>query len=131
MSKADSNGKNHSNKKQSKDRILRARDIIPGVPKSNLEKTAEEHTNTKQASNIPKFDLADDIMAKHREITAMRRKAPGKKAEAPSIEKTTKPLSLQQKIIADIVARDIEKLCRYDISGTKQQDSKPTNKNTK
>ncbi len=130
MSKADSNEKNHSNTEQTKDRILRAKDIIPGEPKGNSEKTpksAKDRSNTKNAGNIPQFDLADDIMAKHREITAIKRKAPAKKFEAPgikqhaeptaaAIEQITPSLSIQQKIVADIVARDIEKLCCGDIN---------------
>jgi hypothetical protein len=126
LSKADSNEKNHSNTEQTKDRILRAKDIIPGEPKGNSEKTkklAKDRSN----GNIPNFDLADDIMAKHREITAVKRKAPAKKIEAPgikqqagptatAIEQTTPSLLIQQKIVADIVARDIEKLCCGDIN---------------
>lgn len=84
---------------------------------------------------IPRFDLAEQILAEQRKIAAMRRKAPpkagmnsvgvgrpGRKAEAPSRESavqsvryTIQPppmVSEQEQIIAEIVARDIEKLCR-------------------
>lgn len=105
---------------------------------------------------IPKFDLAEQILAEQRKIAATRRKAPpkvgpvrdskdlgprdkssdgagmlkagaagpGRKAEAPgresrvqSVMYTVQPpprVSEQEQIIAEIVARDIEKLCRGD-----------------
>ncbi len=89
---------------------------------------------------IPKFDLAEQIMAEQRKITAIRRKAPGKtkrlpsqdgaagkKTKAPDLQSqaqltgyTIKPppptLSEQEQIIAEIVARDIEIFCRCDTS---------------
>ena len=72
---------------------------------------------------IPSFDLAEEIMAEQRKITAIRRKAPGKKTETERLkpkvrpvdhitEQLTSSLSKQDKIIADIVARDIERLCQ-------------------
>jgi len=69
---------------------------------------------------IPKFDLAEEIMAQQRKIIAAKRKAPGKnnnneqKSAGPLTDTADKPLAMQPKkyrIIADIVARDIEKLC--------------------
>jgi len=77
----------------------------------------------RETSEIPKFDLAEQILAEQRKITAIRRKAPGKKPEVPdqqtqaeSIGYTRPPptLSEQEQIIAEIVARDIEKLYRGD-----------------
>lgn len=123
MNKADSNDKNGADTKQPKDRILRAKDIIPGASKNNSEKNSmafkkisAKHTNAEQrAANIPKFDLADEIMAKHREITAIKRKAPGRQRKIESIDYTNERSKLalfeQEKIIAEIVAGDIEKLC--------------------
>ncbi len=71
---------------------------------------------------IPKFDLANDIMAEHRKITATRRKAPGKETEPSNIDKELEPVGHateqliqplpEQQIIAEIVARDLRKLCR-------------------
>jgi hypothetical protein len=71
-------------------------------------------------TEIPKFDLAEQILAEQRKISSIKRKGPGRKTEAPSrkqkiqsIGYTTKPpplLSEQEQIIADIVARDIESL---------------------
>jgi len=79
------------------------------------------------SSDIPKFDLADEIMAQQRKITGKKRKSPG--AAASGRPKTAEPVSRQQveptshtieqpgdvpfdqeQIIADIVARDIERM---------------------
>ena len=94
----------------------------------------------REANAIPKFDLAEQILAEQRKITAIRRKAPGKpqrlpaqdgaagkKTKAPdqqpqaqstgyTIKQPPPTLSEQEQIIAEIVARDIEKLCRCDTS---------------
>jgi hypothetical protein len=86
----------------------------------------------KEKAEIPKFDLAEEIMAEQRKITAIKRKAPGKKTEAQRSEPQAKPagyttieqpvptLPEQDQIIAEIVARDIERLCRgYDSADNK------------
>ncbi len=75
-----------------------------------------------EKSEIPKFDLTEQIMAEQRKITAIRRKGPGKLTKPPkklhpaeSIAHNFEPrpiLSEQGQIIADIVARDIEKFCK-------------------
>ena len=75
----------------------------------------------KETGEIPKFDLAEQIMAEHRKITAVRRKGPGKKAKPPQkphpaelIARNVKPGSISlgpEQVIAEIVARDIENLC--------------------
>ena len=83
-----------------------------------------------QKSEIPKFDLAEDIMAEQRRITAIRRKAPGKRDEAQrqeqeaesigyTVGQPTPALSEQEHIIAEIVARDIERLCKGGTSGVR------------
>jgi hypothetical protein len=82
-----------------------------------------------EANEIPKFDLAEQIMAEQRKITAVRRKAPSRKTKTPDlpprIESTgyavELPRALLEKelIIAEIVARDIEKLYRGDSSNLK------------
>jgi len=74
-----------------------------------------------ETSEIPKFDLAEQIMAEHRTITAIKRKGPGKKGKrlkklhpAESIARNVMPgpvVSGPEQIIAEIVARDIENLC--------------------
>jgi len=72
-------------------------------------------------SEIPRFDLAEEILAQQRKITAIRRKAPSKKGETSSQQQQVRStgyvprqnpplLSEQQQIIAEIVARDIEML---------------------
>jgi len=98
------------------------------VPEARVEevKPAEcippPATTEQQKSEIPRFDLAEDIMAEHRRITAIRRKAPGQIDEAQkqvreaesavyTTEKPSPALSEQEEIIVDIVARDIERLC--------------------
>ena len=74
-------------------------------------------------NHIPKFDLAEQIMAEHRKNSSIRRKAPGHKNTAPNRQQaqhvthmTVRPPMPPQedKIIADIVARDIQKLCAVD-----------------
>lgn len=87
-------------------------------------------------AGIPKFDLAEQMMAEQRKIAAVKRKAPGRKAEpqtselpaefahaAAEQEKSFRPLFQQgsqqngksgiwqPQIIAEIVAADIERLC--------------------
>jgi hypothetical protein len=87
---------------------------------------AEPADAMQETSGIPKFDLAEQIMAEQRKIAAIRRRGPGKKAEAPkqqrkveSIAYTVEPppiLSEQEQIVAEIVAGDIEKLCKDNAS---------------
>lgn len=79
-----------------------------------------------QVNEIPKFDLAEQIMAEQRKITAIRRKAPGQKTKTPDHRPTIvstnydveppRELSEKELIIAEIVTRDIEKLYRGDSS---------------
>ena len=45
-----------------------------------------------EASEIPKFDLAERILAEQRKITAIRRKAPIKKNEPPAQEWEAEPI---------------------------------------
>ena len=101
--------------------VLRAKDIIPGALRSEIANEG--------GSDIPQFDLAQDIMAEHRRLTASHRKNPSSTTErvsrienqesniehrTPSIEFTSHaqhPLWEWDPIIADIVTRDIERLC--------------------
>jgi hypothetical protein len=95
----------------------------PPLPEPIIQAETSEET-----PGIPSFDLAEEIMAEQRKITAIRRKAPGQKTEAQGLKPETpiddhiteqpKPLlSEQEKIIAEIVAKDIERLCRGNYSG--------------
>ena len=142
VSMDNSNEQLNTNSEPRKADVLRARDIIPGVPpygniagqEENLQETAHNEpystalpktpvVTDQQTSEIPKFNLAEEIMAEHRRITAIRRKGPGEKEVAqkqeleagPGRDTTGQPkpaLSEQKQIIAEIVARDIESLCR-------------------
>ncbi len=105
------------------DNILRARDIIPS------RQTAGNDEDTSPA-DIPQFSLADDILAEQRRRVAQRRQGPGAKApvNVPSARRELRLVSQQDierintglqsytsrwdPLIADIVARDIERLCR-------------------
>ena len=103
MSKADGNEAIHSKTKQTINRIL-----------GDGGKSAEQ-----QGIKIPKFNLAEDILAEQRKMTSIRRKAPGRKIETPdfelefvpagfAIEQSKPTIFEQEQIIAEIVARDIE-----------------------
>jgi hypothetical protein len=73
-----------------------------------------------KSTEIPKFDLAEQILAEQRKISSIKRKAPGQKNISPRLQKQVRSigytakmpplLSEQEQIIADIVARDIETL---------------------
>jgi hypothetical protein len=93
--------------------ILRLHDIVPPY-------NSQPHL---QDNAIPKFDLAEEILAEQRKIIAVRRKAPGRKIEALSmqqgaqspghiIEQLPRILSEQEQIVAEIVDRDIQEFCR-------------------
>jgi hypothetical protein len=87
--------------------VLRAADIIPGKSPQN--------TGTKPQNKIPKFDLAEEIMAQQRKITALRRKSPAVISTRSIGHAGKQPIETplaQEQIIAEIVARDIERLCK-------------------
>jgi len=99
--------------------------IIPEVQAEQITPGKDiptEAADTEQAkSEIPKFDLAEEIMAEQRKITSIKRIAPGKKVEIQSqepevelightIKQPTPALSEQEQIVAEIVTRDIERL---------------------
>ena len=116
--------------------ILRARDIMPPY---NNEKMGEDTKKESEAgklnsakpleikeigqrrSEIPRFDLAEEIMAEQRKITAIKRKRPVGKMETEgrgaveSFRYSLEPQRLtstgERGIIAEIVARDIKRLC--------------------
>ncbi len=91
--------------------ILRAKDIIPG--------NQDIRSSGNQESDIPQFDLARDIMAGHRQMTASRRKSPSSVVSDPApvsarwtIDEIREASPAEwNPIIADIVTRDIERLC--------------------
>ena len=77
-----------------------------------------------KSMEIPKFDLAEQILAQQRKLSSVRRKGPVKRAKS-QISQTIKPaghpieslvaLSEQEQIIAEIVARDIENLLKGNV----------------
>jgi hypothetical protein len=100
--------------------VLRAKDIIPGS--ASPAGKGEGVSNT----DIPRFDLAEDIMAEQRRLTAVRRKGPSGPEPAnflnqPAVVVVRQSQSIRSfsegfnyisdPIIADIVTRDIERLC--------------------
>jgi len=101
--------------------------------KNSQDRLSAEAANTKdtkgeqESSEVPKFDLAEDIMAEQRKVTAARRKAPSQRSQVVPIRNQAKVIgyALEQlanapkeheKIIAEIVAADIEKLRKGDTS---------------
>jgi len=110
--------------------ILRAHDIIPtertqlkGPNPSPGEKAAKKDTvkTPQEQTGVPKFNLAEEIMAEQRRIAAIKRKVPDKKIELEepqvqsvryAIEQPGQVSAEQDQIIAEIVARDIERFCR-------------------
>jgi hypothetical protein len=102
--------------------VLRAEDILPPYNKSSTDQGQNPQTQ------IPQFNLAEQILAEQRKVTATRRKRstqdPGQQTIdnrpmiknsfescVASLEPNRDPL--QEQIIAEIVARDIRQLC-YD-----------------
>lgn len=75
-----------------------------------------------ERNGIPKFDLAEQILAEQRKNSSVKRKGPAKKVKseqmAPKFHPADGTVQSQnvlvglEKVIADIVARDIERLCR-------------------
>ena len=87
--------------------VLRARDVIPYGSGGNEGKVI-----------IPKFELSRELMAGQRKTTAEKRQRPGEKAEPPGQEGKAEARSHQfipktevDKALAEIVARDIARLC--------------------
>jgi len=127
--------KDHDEKMSNMERVLRAMDVIPpfggpvsperlqSIPpaKSPDEPPVEPETD----SDVPTLDLGEKILAEQRRVTAGKRRGPGgdrptvrtDSDESPVIPKTSpegaseEELAELQSIVADIVARDIERLC--------------------
>lgn len=90
---------------------------------SDEEQVAKPVNASQKAAEIPRFDLAQQILAEQRRITAVRRKAPGKanQTEQPSpvrtvtAQNTSEPSVAQpepEQIIQEVVARDIDRMLR-------------------
>ncbi len=98
-------------------RILRAADVIPPFNQDMTQ--ADEPADP---AEIPTFDLADNMLAEHRQMAARRRKAPSQMQTEPEIraerrvmshvvEPPSQDLREMQRVVAEIVARDIQRLC--------------------
>ena len=115
--------------------------VPPKEPPSLIEAVVQANKKVRSASqqadsNIPRFDLAEDIMAQQRKNNAQKRKSPidepkieSVKSESESMKPENEPVQPKVKpmeepaaepplkqpqtdqIIHDIVAKDIEKLC--------------------
>lgn len=99
-------------------RVLRATDVIPP-----FDKNAQP---PEDGVEIPSYDLAENILAEQRRAAARRRRGPGRVDEEPVASahagaKDLSPLPSRiasqdllelQRVVAEIVARDIERLCR-------------------
>ena len=103
-------------KKKNGSRVLRAADIVP-----SSEAGEGADSGARVSSEIPKFDLGEQILAEQRKVTSTRRKGPGKKGNggaegqhgactSGTVEKSEQDLCDEEQVIAEIVARDIEQL---------------------
>ena len=120
MSKAQSVKKSEDNKRKRSSKKKISRSAAKKSPIVN-EPSAVREDAMQETNEIPKFDLAEQIMAEQRKNTAIRRKGPGKMVKPPkkqhpaeSIARNVMPrpiLSGPGQIISEIVARDIEELC--------------------
>jgi hypothetical protein len=100
-------------------RVLRAKDILP--PYDKIVNTSNQNSELRVQSpedNIPKFDLAQQILAEQRKIAGTKRKRSS--GQSKIVEKQSQPVSdvlesrhkqsLSEEIIAQIIARDIQTL---------------------
>jgi hypothetical protein len=91
-----------------------------GAEEAQNEDTTVAESAEKEAE-IPQFDLAQDILAEQRKAAAVRRKGPasqakaeGERAQARLEAHVVEPPAAEpdaDRIITEIVARDIERLC--------------------
>jgi len=102
-----------------------AKDTAQARTEQTSDKTqvAKPVNASQKAAEIPRFDLAEQILAEQRRITAVRRKAPGKasQSEQPSpprtvtAQSTGEPSAAQpepEQIIQEVVATDIDRMLR-------------------
>lgn len=95
--------------------------VVAVGPTGNVVKNAERQADV---TEIPRYDLAANILAEQRRAASRRRRAPGQPDDKPVMSRagfgpkvSTPPSPPQgvaelQQIVAEIVARDIERLCR-------------------
>jgi len=118
VAKHESNKENNIKNGSKKNDILRSEDIIPSFDKNPA---VQQSKQTKNKTDVPKFDLAEEIMAEHRKIASVKRKSPNQiieplrtTDELKSKETTKGPViePIAEQVIKEIVARDIERLCQ-------------------
>lgn len=123
MSEEEKNEQIDADIEQAKKDVLRARDIIPGGAKDKKGDPPPLPASEQKKPEVPRFDLAEEIMAEQRKATAIKRKGPGEKGKVSKAERQAgavgykirhprKAAGEDSRLIADIVARDIEMLCR-------------------
>lgn len=99
--------------------------VRPEVPAVEIPASDDAEGDSAEAGGeIPKYDLAENILAEQRRVAGRRRRAPSQPQDEPEIvpepavatpskpELPSEDLPELQKIVAEIVARDIERLCR-------------------
>jgi hypothetical protein len=98
-----------------------------GAPgrKPNGEASGREGSQAESKTAVPQFDLGEKILAEQRRMTARKRRAPGtsEARQDSSVHGTVVPARVPlaalsgddlvqlQRIVAEIVAGDIERLC--------------------
>ena len=102
------------------DDILRSENIFPPFAKKPRTNNPRPQQNANH--DIPKFDLADDIMAEQRKTISVKRKSPTQKFQQPQQsgpiqqpiidQQDAVPLTEEDRLIRELVAQDIERLCR-------------------
>jgi hypothetical protein len=99
-------------------RVLRATDVIPPFDK--------DARPPEDGVEVPSYDLAQNILAEQRRAAGRRRRGPGRSEQelvapghigAKNLSPLSSGLASQdllelQRVVAEIVARDIERLCR-------------------
>jgi hypothetical protein len=101
-------------------------DAVDGGGEIDSAHDAERGAESSPAAegDVPRYDLAENILAEQRRVASRRRRAPSQPqeepaapsecqgAESPTGELPSEDLPELQRIVAEIVARDIERLCR-------------------
>ena len=98
-------------------------DIAPGIGGEG-QAAREAGPSLAAGEEVPKYDLAENILAEQRRVAAKRRRSPGRVQDEPlaSVESggvrpaVTELLSDDlpelHRIVAEIVAKDIDRLCK-------------------
>lgn len=112
---------NSGNMDKSQESNNEGRRGISEAMKAFIPPKDEEAKGLQNETEVPSFDLAEEIMAQQRKVTAIRRKAPEKRGKIevlrPEGQKEERksmcpPATEHDFIIREIVARDIERFYR-------------------